>query len=207
MLTVHLLRHGQTAWNVERRFLGRTDVDLDSVGEAQVLALKVVFPPVSQVYSSPLRRAWRTAEAVGQPQAMQSLVEMDMGVLEGLGGPEAFAAHPDLLLQFRTDPSSVVIPSGETLAQTGTRMLEAWDRTVPAVAAVDPDAVIALVSHQMAMSALLCRLTGAPLSDYRGFTQRNTAWTTIRVDGAAPRHPANVTIVARDQAPHLPTVG
>lgn len=221
MLTVHLLRHGQTAWNVERRFLGRTDVDLDAVGEAQVAALREVFPPVSAVFSSPLRRAWRTAEAVlvtGVPAsperpggaaprlvAESGLVEMDMGVLEGLAGPEAFASYSQLLQQFRDDPSAIVIPGGETMSETATRMLAAWERVVSASA--ETDVAIAVVSHQMAMAALLCHLTGAPLREYRSFVQRNTAWTTVTVSRAAPCDPACVTLVARDQAPHLPNVG
>lgn len=219
MLTVHLLRHGQTAWNVERRFLGRTDVDLDAIGEAQVAALAKVFPPVSAVFSSPLRRAWRTAEGVGHAVEGESgaerpplrlvaesgLVEMDMGVLEGLAGPEAFASYSQLLQQFRDDPSAIVIPGGETMSETAIRMLAAWERIVRASA--ETDLAIAVVSHQMAMAALLCHLTGAPLREYRGFVQRNTAWTTVTVSRAAPCDPACVTLVARDQAPHLTNVG
>jgi len=201
MLTVHLLRHGQTAWNVERRFLGRTDVDLDDVGVAQVAGLRGVFPAVGAVYASPLQRALRTAQAVGAPLAVPGLVEMDMGVLEGLSGPDALAKHGELLLQFRADPAAVVIPGGETMAQVADRMLGCW-RSIVAGAG---DAPIAVVSHQMAMAALLCRLTGSPLSDYKHFTQRNTAWTTLAVDPAAASEPGGVRVVAKDQAPHLST--
>ncbi len=203
MVTVHLLRHGQTAWNIERRFLGRTDVDLDTVGEAQVAGLRAVFPQVGAVYSSPLRRAWRTAQAVGAPIATAGLVEMDMGVLEGLSGADALAQHADLLVAFRADPSAVVIPAGETMGQVAERMLGTWNAIVAGRAG--SDAPIAIVSHQMAMSALLCRLTGSPLSDYKHFTQRNTAWTTLAVDPSAASGPAGVRVVAQDQAPHLPT--
>lgn len=201
MLTVHLLRHGQTAWNVERRFLGRTDVDLDDVGVAQVAGLRGVFPAVGAVYASPLQRAWRTAQAVGAPLAVPGLVEMDMGVLEGLSGPDALAKHGELLLQFRADPAAVVIPGGETMAQVADRMLGCW-RSIVAGAGEGP---VAIVSHQMAMAALLCRLTGSPLSDYKHYTQRNTAWTTLSVDPAAASEPGGVRVVAQDQAPHLPT--
>lgn len=199
MITVHLLRHGQTAWNLERRFLGRTDIALDDVGQQQAARLAAVFPEVAAVYSSPLARAWQTAGAVARGRAVVAdpdLVEMDMGVLEGLSGPDAFAGHPALLQQFRADPSSVVIPRGETLAAAGDRMLGAWRRIVAAHVA-EPGLAIAVTSHQMAISALLCRLTGAPLSSYQGYTQRNTAWTTVHVERDA------VTVIARDQAPHL----
>lgn len=200
MLTVHLLRHGQTAWNVERRFLGRTDIALDATGERQAALLATVFPEVGAVYSSPLARAWQTAGAVARGRPVVSdadLVEMDMGVLEGLSGPDALQGHPALLQQFRADPSTVVIPGGETLATAGERMHGAWQRIV----ARHPEGTIAITSHQMAMAALLCRLTGSPLHAYPGFTQRNTAWTTVELDGGS------IVVRARDQAPHLAELG
>lgn len=206
MLTVYLLRHGQTAWNVERRFLGRTDIGLDGVGEAQAEGLGRVFPAVSGVWSSPLTRALQTAAAVraqSPPTIDRGLVEMDMGVLEGLDGPTAMERHADLLRQFRADPTGVTIPEGETMAQAADRMVQAWGAIVASVEppmGAEPRG-IAIVSHQMAMAALLCRLTGSPLAAYQGFTQRNTAWTTVSV--ADPAQPLRVTLLARDQAPHL----
>jgi broad specificity phosphatase PhoE len=206
LITVHLLRHGQTAWNVERRFLGRTDIALDATGTEQVMRLASVFPSADAVYSSPLLRAWSTAVGVagGAPLALDSgLVEMHMGVLEGLGAEEALRSYSELFQAFRADPSTVVIPEGETLAQASDRMTAAWTRIVVPSA----PRTIAIVSHQMALSALLCRLTGAPLSAYRGFTQRNTAWSTVTVDPTRPLDPAGIHVIARDHAPHLVDMG
>lgn len=211
MLTVHLLRHGQTAWNVERRFLGRTDVALDAVGEAQVGAMATVFPKVSSVWSSPLKRALHTASAIGAPTVDAGLVEMDMGVLEGLDGPSALEQYGDVLAQFRSDPTVVIIPAGETMVQTADRMARAWARIIGKITSAasaqggQPDETIAIVSHQMALAALLCRLTRSPLAAYKTFTQRNTAWTTVRIDD--PSEPLRVTVLAQDQGPHLEAGG
>lgn len=206
MITVHLLRHGQTAWNIERRFLGRTDIALDSVGTEQVLRLSNVFPATEAFYSSPLIRAWATAVGVSGTAPLvadSALVEMHMGVLEGLGADEALLRYGSLFQQFRSDPSTVVIPEGETLAQAAERMTAAWTRIIV------PSGLntVAIVSHQMALSGLLCRLTGAPLTAYREFTQRNTAWTTVIVDPARPLDPAGIRVIARDHAPHLVDMG
>ncbi len=206
MITVHLLRHGQTAWNVERRFLGLTDIALDTVGTEQVHRLAKVFPSTEAVYSSPLLRAWTTALGVAgaAPLAADSgLVEMHMGVLEGLGADEALQRYSALFQSFRADPSTVVIPEGETLSQAADRMTAAWTRIVVPSAPQN----VAIVSHQMALSALLCRLTGAPLSTYRAFTQRNTAWTTVTVDPTRPLDPAGIHVITRDHAPHLVDMG
>ncbi len=200
MKTIHLLRHGQTAWNIERRFLGRTDIALDDVGRSQIEQLAAVFPPVSRVWSSPLRRALDTARAVTRAQGLADptvdadLVEMDMGELEGMDGPTVFARYGDLLLQFRNDTANVVLPGGETMAHAGERMWRAFARIL---SDVGPDETIAIVSHQMALSGLLCLATGKGLSAYRDYTQRNTAWTTVQIDGDV------LVVVSRDQAPHL----
>ncbi len=201
MLTVHLLRHGQTAWNIERRFMGRSDVPLDPTGEAQVAGLRGVFPKVDAVYASPLQRAWRTALIVGEPVAHPALVEMDMGVLEGMNHKQVLEAnYADLLVQFKVDPTKVVIPGGETLSQSSSRMATAfWEIVGP-----HPEGTIAIVSHQMAMASMLCALTSDSLAAYSTFTQRNTAWTTIEVHRGER---AEIRVIARDQAPHLDRLG
>jgi probable phosphoglycerate mutase len=63
---VVIWRHGQTAWNVEGRFQGQTDVDLDDVGRSQAArsaALLAALRPTS-VVSSDLRRAEATARVL-----------------------------------------------------------------------------------------------------------------------------------------------
>ena len=64
-----LLRHGETDWNAEDRYQGRTDVDLNATGERQARAavarfLAEALESADELVSvaSPLRRARRTAE-------------------------------------------------------------------------------------------------------------------------------------------------
>ena len=64
---VFLIRHGETQWNRERRFLGRSDVPLNNTGQhqAQLLADRLRAVPFNHVYSSPLTRAVETAGGIG----------------------------------------------------------------------------------------------------------------------------------------------
>ena len=61
--TVYLMRHGQTAYNVDDRLRGRADLELTDTGHAQADALGRLFAGIalSRVVSSPLRRALDTA--------------------------------------------------------------------------------------------------------------------------------------------------
>ena len=56
-MTVYLLRHGETEYNTQRRYLGRTDLPLSPKGRADLVPGD--FSP-GIVYVSPLRRAVET---------------------------------------------------------------------------------------------------------------------------------------------------
>ena len=84
-MRVYLLRHGETAWNAQGRYLGRTDLPLTEAGRA---ALRKADLAPEAVFVSPLGRAAETA-AILFPQARQIVVpdlrEMDFGLFEGRG--------------------------------------------------------------------------------------------------------------------------
>ena len=100
-----LVRHGQTAWNIERRLLGRTDVPLDAVGldQAARLARRLATTRLAAVWSSPLTRAVQTATPLGAPRLDEGLVECDMGALEGLSGVEFVEKWPEVAAAWRAD--------------------------------------------------------------------------------------------------------
>ncbi len=86
MREIWLLRHGLTEWARDHRHTGRSDVPLLPEGEE---AARAMAPRLDRdwaaVVSSPLQRAWRTAELAGlTPVADPDLVEWDYGHAEGL---------------------------------------------------------------------------------------------------------------------------
>jgi broad specificity phosphatase PhoE len=98
-----LLRHGETAWNAERRFTTRSDIELNDAGIAQAegAAAALAATAIDRVYASPLKRALRTAEIVvaahpGSPPITVDgrLTEIDAGPFEGLT-PEEVEAGPN----------------------------------------------------------------------------------------------------------------
>ena len=82
-MLIYLLRHGQTAYNAEKRYQGRGDIPLSPEGRAQLQ--RAAFAP-ARVYITPLKRTRQTAEVLF-PQAelvpVAGLQEMDFGRFEG----------------------------------------------------------------------------------------------------------------------------
>lgn len=102
MTTVYLARHGESDWNAEARWQGHADRPLTALGRRQAaeLAERLAGVPITAVYSSDLRRARDTADAVaaarGLPvRTMPELREIDVGSWSGLTRAEAEERFPD----------------------------------------------------------------------------------------------------------------
>ena len=102
MTTILLARHGETDWNHEGRFQGWADPPLNSTGRAQSVDLSVALmaEELAAVYSSPLRRAYETAEVVAAsrglaPVSVDALREVDVGSWSGLTRAEIEQRFPE----------------------------------------------------------------------------------------------------------------
>lgn len=96
---VWLLRHGQTEWSVSGQHTGISDVPLTEAGEQAARSLQPFLAKTSfdAVFTSPLQRAWRTAELAGVSGAQidAQLVEWDYGTYEGMTRAEVRKEQPD----------------------------------------------------------------------------------------------------------------
>ena len=102
MTTILLARHGETDWNREGRFQGWADPPLNATGCSQAVELSVelMAEDLAAVYSSPLRRAYETAEVVAasrglEPVTVDALREVDVGSWSGLTRAEIEQRFPD----------------------------------------------------------------------------------------------------------------
>jgi broad specificity phosphatase PhoE len=66
MTRLILISHGQTQWNVEGRWQGQSDPPLNGEGIAQAhrLATDLKYMGIEVIYTSPLLRAYQTAQIV-----------------------------------------------------------------------------------------------------------------------------------------------
>ena len=120
MIRIYLIRHGETVYNAQGRIQGQRDIELTQLGrsQAKAAALRLSSEPITAVYSSDLRRASDTAQAIaryhGLPvQERPELRERGLGVLEGLTMPEVESRFPSDAHPWRLDKAAAP-PDGET---------------------------------------------------------------------------------------------
>ena len=96
MLHLMLVRHGETDWNVQRRYQGQSDVSLSELGQRQAvhIAKRIASQNIDVLYASDLKRAMETAMAIVERNNMEILPEprlreLKFGILEGLTFEEA----------------------------------------------------------------------------------------------------------------------
>jgi len=163
--TTLLLRHGQTALSVERRFAGRGDIPLTDVGLEQASAAAARLARrghIDLVLTSPLLRARQTAsavaDAVGVPLAEDvDLAETDFGSWEGLSFGEVMARWPDEMAAWMADADAAP-PGGESFAAVAVRVDAALDRLV----AAHQGRTVVVVSHVTPIKTIVCRALLAP---------------------------------------------
>lgn len=156
---VVLWRHGQTAWNLERRFQGKTDIPLDETGIAQAeraARLLAGLRPTA-IIASPLQRAARTAETLaaltGLPVSHDpDLMERDGGEWEGLSSSEIRERYP-------AEHAIWQPPGGETSEQVAKRVGGALERAIDTLPA---DGVLVVASHGAAIRLGMSHLLGLP---------------------------------------------
>ncbi len=160
-----LVRHGETRWNKEKKIQGISDIELSDLGlvQAHRLSLALQGEEFDRIVTSPLKRAYDTARAIGRyhdvPIAVEEdLRELNAGEFEGLSFPDIKARYPDFLDRWMQDHASVRMPRGESLQ-------DVQDRAWPVVHGVTQTAQNALVvAHSFVIIAILCKVQNLDLS-------------------------------------------
>jgi broad specificity phosphatase PhoE len=178
-MNILLVRHGETTWNREGRYQGRTDIPLSETGQAQVRALgdRLRAAPIAVALSSPLSRARTTAEAILAARTPPCPLELDAGLLEiSHGGWEGKLAseverdHAEMFGIWRTTPGrdAPAGPNAETLGDVEAR---AWPVLERLCSRLGPDDTGLIAAHDAVNRVLLCRILGLPLQQVWKFRQ------------------------------------
>jgi broad specificity phosphatase PhoE len=150
-----LVRHGETAANVDGLLLGHADPPLTERGQAQAGALAAALPPPDRIITSPLRRARDTATAFGRAvEVDERWIELDYGDLDGR--PPS-SVPVEVWERWRVDPSAAP-GGGESLVELGERV-----RTACASLLHDAtDKVIVVVTHVSPIKAAVAWALAVP---------------------------------------------
>jgi broad specificity phosphatase PhoE len=182
-----LLRHGQTAWNAERRAQGHSDVALDDTGRAQAAAVAPYVAAMRPrfVWSSDLARARETGACIAAAAGLELLLddrlrEYHLGERTGITMDEYAAAHPDEYLAYRAGRYDVV-PGGETTAQVVARV---GDCVTDAFGTLDDGECGVLVGHGAALKVSLLAVLGWPAELAATLEAlHNCCWAELRDSG------------------------
>jgi broad specificity phosphatase PhoE len=126
-----------------------------------MIATRFPQEKIAAIYASPMQRTLHTAQPLAdalhlQVQPHPNLLDIDVGALEGMTIDEARQAFPEMMAQWLTAPGTVKFPKGESFKKMRTRLVALLDELVPK----HDGETIALVTHRIVCSALLCVVLG-----------------------------------------------
>lgn len=183
MTRIYLVRHGQTAWNKEEIFRGRTDVPLNETGlrEAQLAGDYFREMEVHAIYSSPLLRAWETAQKIAEVQrlevrSLQGIIDMCFGEWEGQSLKDVQEKDGQRFQQWKDEPHLVKIPGGETLDEVRDRAMAVLEKTIQS----HSGKTVLFVSHRVVNKVILCSILGLDNSHFWQIGQDTTAINLIQ---------------------------
>ena len=164
MTRIYLIRHAEAEGNLYRRAQGQYNSNLTALGRRQVAALAERFRdiPLDALWSSDLYRALSTATAITKyhPQlqafATPRLREQGLGAWEDVAWGDLARDDRQQLDWFSSDPARWHVYGGEPFASVCARMRS----VLLEIAAQYPDGTVAVVSHGMAIRALLSSVLG-----------------------------------------------
>lgn len=199
MMTLWIARHGQTAWNVEKRYQGHSDIPLNEVGQAQAEALadRLASEKLHAVFSSDLQRAVQMASAVAHRRSLQistepRLREANFGVFEGLRYKEIVDQYPTMAKSWFADPEQPP-QGGEKLSEVAARVGACVDDLI----ASHGGKRVLLIGHDGALRLMLCHLLGMPAHAYWRFNLDPGSLTRVNV------YPGGAILIRLNDIGHL----
>lgn len=177
-MRVDLIRHGKTAGNLERRYIGRTDEPLSEEGISELR--KIVYPSCGILITSPMKRCIQTAELIypdAEPLIVDELRECDFGDFEGknfreLSGDESYRRWID-------SGGEAAFPNGESPAEFRERCVKGFLDSIRSVPEVSH---VTFVVHGGTIMAILDRFS-KPHRSYFDWQSANGHGYTAEFDG------------------------
>jgi len=170
MLELILVRHGQTLWNFEKVFRGRSDIPLaeEGVKQAEALAEYLSGEAVDAVFCSPLLRALQTAEPISKVLDVplyrdEGLIDVDFGRWSGLSREEVRRRFPNEWTLWRKGELSLRFPGGESLKEARQRFVEFLSSCRRNLT----DKRIAVVTHRVPLKLIITHVFSADEAFWR----------------------------------------
>jgi 2,3-bisphosphoglycerate-dependent phosphoglycerate mutase len=177
-----LIRHGQSTWNRDHRIQGQLDPPLSDEGrrQAEMVARRFAGRSFAGFYSSDLKRAFETAEAIGaaigrKPEPEPLLREIFLGDWEGLRTEEIAERFPEAWASWVEEPDWDLVPGGEGGANFDARVGRALDGIFRRHSQGD----VLVVTHGGVIQIALHRIVGRPPQGLFPFKIQNASISLI----------------------------
>jgi probable phosphoglycerate mutase len=187
--TLYLVRHGRTALNAEGRLRGHANPPLDEVGEQEARAVGSVLAhthPV-RVYCSPLDRAVRTAQIIGE--LCDAHVSPDQRFMDRDYGPWTGEVRAEVITRFGSVDAA---PGVEPTASVLERARPALDAVLDDAAAAGLEAPVVVVTHDAVIKPLIAAIDPrrtdltTPTGSWNELVREGGVWTVVLVDQVPP---------------------
>ena len=186
-MEIYFVRHGQTIWNVEKRFQGLSDSPLTELGitQAKWLGEKLKDIKFDKVYSTSLKRAYDTANYIKgnrkqKVEIFDDFVEISMGDMEGIKQEDFKKLYPEQVKNFffnqlEYDPSSF---GGESFLEVRERVIRGLNKFIELNKNYER---VLVVSHGATLKTLLHYISGKDISTLSDEAiPKNTSYTIVK---------------------------
>jgi probable phosphoglycerate mutase len=170
MLTLHLVRHGDTEQSSEGVFCGDLDPPLTARGVAQAAKLAALAKTLqlAAIYVSPKKRARTTAQPTIDATRIEPLVEdglreIGYGKWEGRKESEIKVSEPDAYALWVADPAVHAPPGGESGYAIAARSIPVVER----IRMKHTTGSVLVVSHKATIRVVVCALLGLHIGRFR----------------------------------------
>ncbi|MFA6782856.1 MAG: histidine phosphatase family protein [Sedimentibacter sp.] len=186
MTKIYLTRHGETVWNRQQRFQGHKNSELTDKGilAAELLADRIEDIELDYIVSSPLLRAYNTAEIARGNKDVQiikydGLKEINLGEFEGMSYVDIKSKHTELLAEIEKDPFNNRYPNGENLQEFYKRVVKVFTEVVDK----HRNKTTLIVAHGGTLKCIEAYIRKFKLSsDWMGNVVKNCSLSYIEID-------------------------
>ena len=162
-------------------FRGRIDIELNETGirQAELLAEYLSDLKIDAIYSSPLKRALKTAKMIAgyhklDVEMAPSLIDFNYGKWQGLPHGEVKDKYKELYGEWISSPERVKMPAGESLNEVRKRTIGVVNNVIAKYRGT-----VVLVSHRVVNKVLICALLGLDNSHFWNIRQDTCGITTF----------------------------
>lgn len=188
-MEIYLIRHGETDWNRQKRLQGQSDTELNEYGRelAGVTGIALENTPVDIIYSSPLIRAYETANLIRGHRNIRiirddRIKEINFGTYEGKETEQVKNDGSGRLEKFFNETENFTPPQGgESIKELRARTQSFLDEVIlPCEGKYDH---VMIVAHGACNSAIRCNMLRLSDSEFwKGSFQYNCCVSTIELE-------------------------